>query len=168
MPPPHHTHGFTLIELVVSITITLLIGLAAHTLLLTATRSQEELRTHSQHLEKLEKTFWIITQDMRQAHTQTLLIDSTGKNVSLLRRGWDNPMKLPRSDILMTRYELVGNSIKRHYLPIDARGANEITQTLVDDVSDFTVTHPSPNTVEITITSAFYGPLRHLIDVPFP
>lgn len=58
--------AFTLIELLIAITLTAMIGLAAHTMLHVLLGSQEQLSSHQKTLENLDTGLRILQRDLRQ------------------------------------------------------------------------------------------------------
>lgn len=162
--------GFTLLELLVAMTIFALIGMGSHALLQSVLRAHEAESLHARRLAQMQKALWVITQDVMQMDTQTLAApyrnaaerDYAG---GFLRRGWPNPMELPRGDMVQVAFRLEGAQLRRYYWP-ERQASKRQTQRLVDGVSAFHIRTVSPRLVEVGLTAEGFGTLTRIIEVP--
>lgn len=161
-----HRDGFTLLELLVALTICVFIGIGAHAMLQSVIKAQDIAKSHSQQLAQLQKAMWVITEDIEQMNPGTLAIPSGTYAAGFVRRGWSNPLGLPRSDLMQVSYQLDGTTLKRQYWSAEEKYPAPQTQLLLDNISSFGIVLLSPLEVEITFTSETYGPLRRVIEIP--
>ncbi|MEH6454136.1 MAG: type II secretion system minor pseudopilin GspJ [Psychromonas sp.] len=147
--------GFTLLEVLVAVTIFAMLSLAAYQVLQGVIRSSEISKEHSENLTELQRAMLIIEQDFTQIVARvsrqegiddedlfTLsvgddLFDSDDQGIEFNRLGWANPLNLlPRSDILRVRYRLQDGQLQRLYFlyPDTVSGQEPEQQTLLNDV----------------------------------
>lgn len=162
----HSCKGFTLLELMVALTITLVIGLAAHSLFGTAIKSRDISRERSADLERLQKAMWIVTEDIQQSVPQTLQISDNGEQVEFIRKGWMNLPESTSSDLVHVSYEYRDKSLLRHVTT--EANAVEIAQTqvLFNGIYDWQAVRPTPLAIEISFVSDRYGSLCRIIEIP--
>lgn len=163
---PEHRKAFTLLELAVALTLFALIGLGANTMLRSVIKAREIEDHHASRLAQVQKALWLITQDIVQMDPDTAAIPSRNFSASFIRRGWSNPLGLPRSDLLQVDYGLQGQTLKRYYTPVGPMGVATEEQTLMDGVEAFAMRMASPRAVEVALTVQDVGPLRRVIEVP--
>lgn len=146
--------GFTLLEILIAMSIFSLIGLASTQVLFSVLTSDEVSQSSAKALTKMQRTYQIIQRDVMQmaprgvriggeASQQTYLIagegviDSSGDGIAFTRLGWRNPAQMfPRGTSQAVGYRLFENRLQRlHYLyPDPAAGAEPQTVDLIDDV----------------------------------
>ena len=147
--------GFTLLEVLVAITIFALLSLAAYQVLQGVLRSSEISKAHSERLTELQRAMLIIEQDFTQIVARrsrqegvdnedlsTLtagedLFESEDQGIEFNRLGWANPLNLlPRSDILRVRYRLQDGQLQRLYFlyPDTVSGQLAEQQILLNDI----------------------------------
>jgi general secretion pathway protein J len=110
--------GFTLVEVLVAISIFALIGVASYRVLSGVLQTDERLAARSEVLRQTNRTFWTIQQDIEQM-AQRRVRDYTGvsrdwllvdeKNplpLQFTRAGRANPLGLPRSDLQRVAYKV--------------------------------------------------------------
>ncbi len=158
----HSVHGFTLLELMVALTITVLIGLAAHSLFGAAIKSRDTSKERSADLEQLQKAMWIVTEDIQQLVPKTLKISNNGNHVEFIRTGWVNLPETTSSDIVYVSYEYRDNSLLRHI----TTQASPQTQILFRGITDWQAVRPTPLALEISFVSKQYGQLHRVIEIP--
>lgn len=126
--------GFSLLEVLIAISIFAMLSLTAYQVLQGVLRSGEISKRHSEALTELQRAMLIIEQDFRQIvarssrneggeqedfhvlNVATGLFDSTDQGIEFNRLGWQNPLNLlPRSNILRVRYRLYDNQLQRLY-----------------------------------------------------
>jgi general secretion pathway protein J len=147
--------GFTLLEVLVAITIFALLSLAAYQVLQGVLRSSEISKAHSERLTELQRAMLIIEQDFTQIvarksrqegvdneelFTLTVgedIFDSEAQGIEFNRLGWANPLNLlPRSDILRVRYRLQDGQLQRLYFlyPDTVSGQQAEQQVLLNEI----------------------------------
>ncbi len=140
--------GFTLLEVLLAIGITAMIGLGSWQILNSAIRASESTQIRLAELNALQKTMLIITRDLRQVIPRSIR-DGYGdyqpavstKNdfyaLEFSRTGWRNPMDDTRSNIQRVAYELSENKLIRHYWNVLDRSqdSESITKELLTDVN---------------------------------
>lgn len=147
--------GFTLLEILIAISIFALMSMVAYQVLQGVIRSGEISKKHSDELLKIQRAMLIIEKDFTQIiarasrdeggdsdDIQVLrvgqsLFDSQDQAIEFTRLGWINPLDLlPRSNLLRVRYRLFDGQLQRLYFlypDIVARQEPEV-QVLLDDV----------------------------------
>lgn len=163
---PASLQGFTLLELLVSLTICVFIGIGAHAMLQSVIHAQNVSKERSAKLTQLQKAMWVITQDMEQMISQTMQLSSGSYSIIFIRKGWSNPMGLPRSNQMQVAYEIDGNKLKRLYWSAEEKGAAPQTQLLIEDVTSFSLQQISSLALEINFSTTLYGSLRRVIEIP--
>lgn len=116
--------GFTLLELLVAITVTALIGVGVWQLLGNTLRSQEVLERQSQSLQDLQRLILFLDRDFQQIssrvirnefgdHDYTLSTRNALYQIEFVRTGWRNPLKYKRSELQRVAYALEGETLLR-------------------------------------------------------
>ena len=161
-----HPGGFTLLELVVAMTILLLLGLGAHTLLQLEIKAREVSHQRAERLAQLQKAVTLIALDLTQAEPDSIAIPDPTYMAGFVRRGWSNPLGLPRSDLLRVGYALQGTTLTRYYASADHPAAPEV-QPLLEGVTRAAF-RELPRAVELTLWVQDFGEVRRVIEVPEP
>ena len=189
--------GFTLLEVMVAFSIFALIGLSAHQFLRTIITTREVTQETNATISGASRAFTMMQRDfthlanrqIRDAYGESLppLMVSTGEYpVELSRSGWNNPARLPRSNMQRVAYDLnEDGELQRHFwLVMDrAQDSEPITQVLLADVEDFRINLMNneggfvdawpdfdsndrlPRAVEILVTHKKLGELRKIYSV---
>lgn len=147
--------GFTLLEVLVAISIFALLSLTAYQVLQGVLRSGEISKEHSESLTKLQRAMLIIDQDFSQIVARasrdgsgeqeklrvitaaSSLFGSEDQGIEFSRLGWQNPLGLlPRSNVLRVRYRLQEGQLQRLYFlyPDLVAGEEPQVQVLLDDI----------------------------------
>tara|TARA_R110000850_G_scaffold131531_3_gene252435 strand:+ start:287 stop:1009 length:723 start_codon:yes stop_codon:yes gene_type:complete len=143
--------GFTLLEVLLAIGVTAMIGLGSWQILNSAIRASESTQTRLAELNALQKTMLIISRDLRQLVSRSIR-DGFGdyqpaittKNefyaLEFSRIGWRNPMDDVRSNIQRVAYELNENKLIRHYWDVldRAQDSSPISRELISEVNSIT------------------------------
>ncbi|MBQ4891974.1 type II secretion system protein GspJ [Shewanella sp. UCD-FRSSP16_17] len=150
----HNQLGFTLLEMLISIAIFAMIGLAANAVLSTVMKNDEATKEFSVRLKALQQGFGIIERDLGQivARTQrgfdgerTTSVFQTGDNMLdsetealvFFRLGWLNPDgMLPRGSLQSVAYVVQDGRLERWYYPYPEPevGAEPLKSLIVKDV----------------------------------
>ena len=119
--------GFTLLELLLALAITALIGAASYAALDGVNRSRLAFDAKAQQLGSLQRFFNVFGTDVRQAagfasrgvdgEREAAFAVSDGADAALVlnRRGWHNPLRTPRSELQRVYYRFDGDSVVRGY-----------------------------------------------------
>ncbi|PKF61454.1 type II secretion system protein GspJ [Psychromonas sp. psych-6C06] len=147
--------GFTLLEVLIAISIFALMSMAAYQVLQGVIRSGELSKRHSDNLIQIQRAMLIIEQDFTQIIARAsrdesgdsenirLLtagksrFDSEDEGIEFTRLGWANPLNLlPRSNLVRVRYRLFDGQLQRQYFlyPDIVAGQKPETQILLEDV----------------------------------
>lgn len=139
--------GFTLLEVLIAIGITALIGLGTWQLLGGTIRAQEITQKNSQRFEKLQKFMLILSRDIQQVSHRAIRDEYgdlqpaiSNRNalyvLEMTRSGWRNPMGSVRSDLQRVSYELVDGELLRHYWTVLDRpqDSESVIQPLMTDI----------------------------------
>lgn len=136
--------GFTLIEVMIAISIMAVIGIAAAQVIDAVLRSDRISIEADKRITVLQRTYQIIQRDMMQmtqrsvringekAQEQVMyagenIIDSEADGIIFTRNGWRNPAQMfPRSNLQAVAYRVVEQKLERlHYLYPDQSAASE-------------------------------------------
>lgn len=147
--------GFTLLEVVVALVVSAIIGLMAFQALDGASRGAERTTQVLDEVNDLDRTWQLIGNDLRhvvQPGGNTVFqgesLKSSGENTTqvilrLKRRGWTNFSNMPRSDLQLVSYHLAEGKLWRGFMPDFNRPATEINieeegfqQRLLEGVED--------------------------------
>ncbi len=144
--------GFTLLEVLIAIGITALIGLGAWSVLNLAIRTSEVTQVQLEAFGKLQKAVLFMSRDFQQL-TPRAIRDEFGDRqaavttkgefylVEFSRVGWRNPMQDGRSDIQRVAYELNQGELIRHYWPVldRAQDTTSVHRTLIPDIESIKI-----------------------------
>jgi len=126
--------GFTLLEMVIAIALSALVAAMAYESFDSASRNAERTREVLGNINKLDKAWQLIGQDMRNIvplnpalpSTQVRFIgvsqntkgsDTFQVIMVFARRGWINPLGRMRSDLQQVNYRVAEGKLWRDYLP---------------------------------------------------
>ncbi|WP_413700718.1 type II secretion system minor pseudopilin GspJ [Psychromonas sp. KJ10-10] len=147
--------GFTLLEVLIAISIFALMSLASYQILQGVIRSGEISKKHNQELLKIQRAMLIIEQDFTQIIARASrdestdsddlsvltvgesLFESENEGIEFTRLGWSNPLNLlPRSNLLRVRYRLFEGNLQRLYFlyPDIVAGEKPEIQTLLEGI----------------------------------
>ncbi|UZE94477.1 type II secretion system minor pseudopilin GspJ [Alkalimarinus alittae] len=147
-----HQAGFTLLEVLIAIGITALIGLGTWQLLSGTIRAQEITQKNSERFEKLQKMMLILSRDIQQISHRSIRDEYgdfqpavSNRNalyfIELTRAGWRNPTGDARSDLQRVSYELLDGELLRHYWTVLDRpqDSESVIQTVLTDIDTLSV-----------------------------
>ena len=137
--------GFTLLEMVVAVSIFALMGAAAFTGLTHMTRNGQEIADANDRLSDMQFAVVYMTRDWAQVSPRRIR-DQYGDEenniviednvITFTRSGWSNLLGHQRSNLQRVRYQVVDNQLRRlHWVSLDQGiGEEPIEVTLLDDV----------------------------------
>lgn len=156
--------GFTLLEVLIALSIFAVIGMASYRVLDTVILSQDRVQAHADNLRHLQRAMLLMSLDIEQAVNRSIrgpyaeevasMVAGEGDYLlQLSRTGWRNPLALARSNLQRVAYELgmqqdsEGDasiyekqelSLLRHYWPVLDQGQDSLpqTQTLLSEVDN--------------------------------
>lgn len=147
--------GFTLIEMLVAITIFAIVATISYSSLSTALLARERTEAFHKDLTDLQIAIQIIDKDFRQIINRSvrdpfggaemfaaLQLGSSDSLVAFTHAGWPNPLNLPRSELRRIAYTIEDNKlIRQHWQHVDRESAsNPITTELIDNIDDVDIT----------------------------
>jgi len=123
---PSKQQGFTLLEVLIAIGITAMIGLGSWQILHSAIRTSQSTQERIKELNALQKTMLLITRDFQQIVPRSIrdeygdsqaALTSKSEFYSLVftRTGWRNPLDDPRSSLQRVAYQLDQDKLLRYY-----------------------------------------------------
>ena len=118
--------GFTLLEVLIAVSIFALLALGTYRMLASVLASDETTRRHEVQLRELQRAFAVLEQDLAQVGQRpirdafgeprpALVGDAEPAAMEFSRLGWRNPLGAPRSSWQRVRWELVGSTLQRSY-----------------------------------------------------
>lgn len=142
--------GFTLLEMLVAMSIFALIGLGANEMLRTIIRTHDRTQQITDTLSQLSMAFVIMQRDITEIVPREIrdengdprppLIANTDQTLlEFTRTGWNNPTGLARSDLQRVAYQLTDGGVlqRKIWLVLDrAQDSKPVTQTLLTGVKD--------------------------------
>lgn len=147
-----HAQGFTLLEVLIAISIFAMIGLASNQVLRTVIDAQAATDKSSERLLRMQRVYLAMSLDMRQVSDRAIrdqygdesppvLIPRRGYAVELTRTGWRNPLGNARSNLQRVAYELDGDVLLRHFWTVldRAQDTEPRTQTVLRDVESLEI-----------------------------
>ncbi len=147
--------GFTLLELLVAISIFSVIGLGAHQMLRTVTESHDRVKLSVDTYTQINLAYSIIQRDFNQFVPRTvrdeygeplpaISFESDDYAVEFTRKGWTNPAAVPRSSLQRVAYSIDYDTeeLYRHFWKVldRAEDSEPVSQLLLSGVTDFRVT----------------------------
>src|SRR5690606_12860188 len=144
--------GFTLLEVLIAITVTGLIGIGTYQLFNSTLRTQSLMEEKGLKLERMQRAMAFISRDLQQLVPRPVRngygdeeFTLTNRNslylLEMTRIGWRNPMLAPRSELQRVSYELVEGKLYRNYYPVldRAQETEAVSQELLDDVEEVSI-----------------------------
>lgn len=146
-------HGFTLVELMVSLMIFGMLAAAGVALLSFSVRAQEAAENRLGELSQLRRASTLMAADLGQAAarlhrdgTGTPLPAFTGGGTGLgfVRRGWENVDGAPRSSLQRVEYRLSAGKLERLSWPMVDGAAPRAAVTMLDGVRSLAFRYRMP------------------------
>lgn len=121
--------GFTLLEIIVVLAVFSIMAAMAYGGLSSVLRARGRIEEAMQRTEAFQRAYWIMRDDFLNGVFRTVQVGQTQPEPALLfntlsgrvdftRRGWSNPLDLPRSTLERVGYVLDGNRILRRQWPV--------------------------------------------------
>ncbi len=154
------SQGFTLIEVLVAITVFASLSMAAYQVVNQVQRSNELSLEKTTRLQQLQRSLVFMDNDFRQmalrqnrtdgeeASKKLLqyddyLLDSDGKGIVFSRLGWQNPQQIfPRGEVTKVGYRVRDEKLERVWwrYPDTPAGQEPIFRPILDNVESFSAT----------------------------
>ena len=126
---PLRQRGFTLLEVLIAISIFAFLALGTYRMLSSVLASDETTRRHELQLRELQRAFAVLEQDLAQVGSRpirdgfadlrpALVGEAEPAAMEFSRLGWRNPLGTPRANWQRVRWQLVGNVLQRSYWPV--------------------------------------------------
>lgn len=147
--------GFTLLEIMIALSIFAIMGLASYQLLRGEVLAQQRLQVASDRLNHWQRGMLRLSQDLLQISPRAIREDygaaeaalvGESDSVTLTRGGWSNPLQRPRSDLQRVHYRVVADEDDGYYLQrsfwpnLDrAPGSEPVSQTLIPGVESISL-----------------------------
>jgi general secretion pathway protein J len=204
--PSTQQRGFTLLEVLIAVTVTAVIGIGVWQLLSGVISAKEGIDRVSNEFSRLQQAVVIVERDLaqilfrpvRDAYGEPLPAVTTRSepwSIEFTRTGWRNPLRVARSDLQRVAYEVVDETLRRHYWQVLDRAQDAVPreQDLLSDVTGLSwrfLDHnrewqedwpsdsqlqglpinggaqvPLPLAVEVVIEHRRFGRIRRLIDL---
>lgn len=128
--------GFTLLELLIAITIFALISSAAYALLNSVRKAHDASSLVLQQMDKEQRVEIVLERDLGQIISDVTLTNN-GRTLSFVRNGWPNLLTPERSTLQRVRYQLDDDALVRQFWPVTASPDEEppVEQVLMIELS---------------------------------
>ena len=139
--------GFTLLEMLIALGVFAVIGVMSSQILSGIVDLSDTVRDRSEELEELQRAMFIISRDVEQMARRPVR-DAFGDSTAAIiigeplieftRRGWQNPLRSPRSELQRVAYTVDDGDLVRQFWPLLDRGPDTepIDQVLLRGVAD--------------------------------
>ena len=129
---PGRKRGFTLLEMLIALGVFAIIGVMSSQILGGIVDLSQTVRDRGDRLAELQRAMFIMGRDMEQL-TRRWVRDEQGDPTAAItiggaalieftRRGWQNPLGLPRSELQRIAYRLEEDRLVRVFWPVLDRG----------------------------------------------
>lgn len=152
MTPSAREQGFTLMEVLIAVTITSVIGLGVWQVIGSVVNSRDRVNELAGQFENIQKAMLLLERDIVQIvnrPTRDLYGDfqpaltsrDEGYALLLTRQGWRNPLGLRRSELQRVAWEYSDNELRRHYWSVVDQGQDDSMRSvlLLDNVQAFDI-----------------------------
>lgn len=152
-PPRLRTQsGFTLMEVLIAVTITAVIGLGVWQVISSVIISRDRVDEVATDFEGLQKAFLLMSRDITQVVNRpvrniygdfapALSSRDDAYELVMTRQGWRNPLGSRRSELQRSAYEYTGEELRRRYWVMVDQGQEEESrdQLLLSDITEFEI-----------------------------
>lgn len=152
MSRPVVRNGFTLMEVLIAVTITAVIGLGVWQVLGNVVASRDRVNEVADQFDSVQRTMLLLERDITQIINRPArdiygdfrpALTSRDNDFALMltRQGWRNPLGTRRSTLQRVGWEYTGDELRRRYWVSVDQGQEENSQDilLLSDVTDFAV-----------------------------
>ena len=147
---PKKSNGFTLIEVIIAMSIFAILAALSYSGLQSVINSKEKTEASLERLQELQMTMLTLNSDLQQlsnrdAHDalggilHKLTTQSSEYVVEFTRSGWRNPANLQRSSLQRVAYQLTDDTLVRIYWPHVDRANDDlrVERTLITNIESF-------------------------------
>ncbi len=143
--------GFTLIEILVAVSIFALIGIASARMLASVASTDAVMNERAERLFQLQRGMAVLDRDLSQlivrpvrdqfGDPQPPLIGNGDGGFEFTRSGWSNPLGESRSNLQRVSYSFDGERLQRSYWTVldRAEDSEPLQQIMFEDVTAFSV-----------------------------
>ncbi|WP_100640889.1 type II secretion system minor pseudopilin GspJ [Marinobacter salexigens] len=135
-------HGFTLLEVLVAITITAVIGVGVWQVLNGVIQSRDRVDELADSFDGLQRAMLLMERDMTQIVNRPArdiygdfkpAFTSREDDLALMltRQGWRNPLGIRRSGLQRVGWEYTGSELRRRYWPVLDQGQEDESQEIL-------------------------------------
>ncbi|TNE99220.1 MAG: type II secretion system protein GspJ [Gammaproteobacteria bacterium] len=148
----YRERGFTLMEVLIAVTITAVIGLGVWQVINGVVRSRDRVDEVADQFDGLQRAMLLLERDITQIvnrsardvygdYQPALTTRQEGFALVLTRQGWRNPLGTRRSGLQRVAWEFTGNELHRRYWPNVDQGQEDdsVDLLLLDNVTDLEV-----------------------------
>lgn len=148
----HRHSGFTLMEVLIAVAITAVIGLGVWQVLSSVVTARDRVNTLAESFDGLQRTMLLLERDLTQVVNRpvrniygdfepSFTSRENGYALLLTRQGWRNPLGLRRSALQRVGWEYTGSELRRHYWPVVDQGQDTEAEELLllDEVTAFEI-----------------------------
>lgn len=151
-PVPGRQHGFTLMEVLIAVSITAVIGLGVWQVISSVIQSRDRVDAVAEEFDALQRTMLLLERDITQVVNRPARniygdfepsFGSQDENyaLALTRQGWRNPLGIRRSELQRSAWEYTGEELRRRYWVMVDQGQEEESrdQVILEKVEAFDV-----------------------------
>jgi len=150
--------GFTLMEVLIAVTITSVIGMGVWQVINSVVNLRNRVNQLSEQFDDVQKTMLLLERDITQIVNRpardiygdfkpALSSREEGFTLMLTRQGWRNPLGLRRSSLQRVAWEYTGSELRRHYWPVLDQGQEETGRDvlLLENIQVFAIRFLEPD-----------------------
>lgn len=150
--PARSQSGFTLLEVLIAVTITAVIGLGVWQVLSGVITSRDRVNELAEEFDGLQRAMLLLERDLMQVVNRPardvygdykVALTSREDDFALMltRQGWRNPLGARRSGLQRVAWEYTGEELRRRYWPLVDQGQEDNSRDvlLLEGVLDFEV-----------------------------
>ncbi|MDP4546171.1 type II secretion system minor pseudopilin GspJ [Marinobacter sp. MDS2] len=134
--------GFTLMEMLIAVTITAVIGLGVWQVVSSVVNSRDRVNALAEEFDGLQKAMLLLERDITQVVNRSardvygdfkpsLTSREDAFELLLTRQGWRNPLGLRRSGLQRAGWEYTGAELRRRYWPAVDQGQDEDSRDIL-------------------------------------
>lgn len=150
--PSKNQQGFTLMEMLIAVTITAVIGLGVWQVINGVVTSRDRVNDLAEEFDGLQRAMLLLERDITQIVNRPArdiygdykaALTSREEDFALLltRQGWRNPLGTRRSGLQRVAWEYTGDELRRRYWPIVDQGQEDDSRDvlLLEEVLAFEI-----------------------------